>query len=253
MPQTRDSVRPDGLIARLNPRASDCFSCARRSSCLAGDLNDGQLADYNSRIQQNQTYQPGDPVFTMGEPFQGMYIVKSGFFESYSVTEDGNSKVTGFYIAGDIFGLESIGEGGHTYTTEALSVGSACLVPLSLLRENSETGLALLHKMLELMGRIILSDRALIYSLATMNASQRIATFLVNLTTRMEHAGFRKGELVLHMHRIDIGSYLGLAEETVSRVFSRFHDRGILRIRRRYIKHYDLDGLRAIARGDIQC
>jgi len=118
-----------------------------------------------------------------------------------------------------------------------------------MLWENTETSLALTQKMLKFMSRIILSDTELIYSMATMNANQRIATFIFNLATRMERAGFRKGELTLQMQRVDIGSYMGLAEETVSRVFSRFNDLGILSINRRNIQHYDLDKLHEIACG----
>jgi CRP/FNR family transcriptional regulator len=211
------------------------------------------LHKFSSQIRQSRTFQPGEHVFTAGEPFRGVHIVKSGFFESYSVTLNGQVRVNGFHISGDTFGLEGVGKGGHSYTTDALTTGTVCLVPLSLLQEDSEVGSALMRRLLDLMSEVILRDRELIYSLVTMNASQRIATFLVDLSTRMEHAGFRKGELVLHMHRIDIGTYLGLAEETVSRVFTRFNDQGILSINRRYIEHYDLDRLRAVASGDARC
>ncbi|HKK54688.1 helix-turn-helix domain-containing protein [Marinobacter sp.] len=238
-----------GFAVLPTRNASDCFSCGRRSLCLAGDLNDSRLTDYDERVQQTQTFQPGESVFTMGQPFEGIYLIKTGFFESYWVTEGGGSKVTGFYIPGDILGLESLGQESHIYTTEALTAGTVCLVPVSMLWENTEASLALTQKMLKFMSRIILSDTELIYSMATMNANQRIATFIFNLATRMERAGFRKGELTLQMQRVDIGSYMGLAEETVSRVFSRFNDLGILSINRRNIQHYDLDKLHEIACG----
>jgi len=250
MQQNKLSVQPVSPIARSSALASDCYSCLRRSSCVAGELDASQLLEYNRRVKKARTFERGEPVFSAGDPFRGMHIVKSGFFESHSVTKQGEMRVHAFHIAGDIFGLESVGNGGHTCTTSALTHGTVCTVPLSLLRENSELGLVLLHKMLELMAQIILRDRDLIYSLATMNASQRVATFLLDLVARMEQAGFRKGELELHMHRVDIGSYLGLAEETVSRVFTRFRDEGILCVNRRRITCYDLDRLRAVIHDD---
>jgi len=251
MLQNNHPVQSDSTIARSGSLTSDCYSCCRRASCVAGTLEAGHLSEYNRRVRQTQIFQPGEPVFTEGEPFRGLHIVKTGFFESYSMTEEGEMRVHAFHITGDIFGLESVGNGSHSCTTNALTHGAVCLVPLSLLREDSELGMALLHETLDLMAQTILSDRDLIYSLATMTASQRVATFLLDLVSRMEQVGFRKGELELHMHRVDIGNYLGLAEETVSRVFTRFREEKILCVNRREITCYDLDRLRLAVKGDI--
>jgi CRP/FNR family transcriptional regulator len=228
-------------------RASDCYVCSRRSTCLAGDLDLGKLLDFNRSIVRLSRFDSGDHVFTEGQIFRGIYIVKSGFFQSSVVTREGRMRITGFHVPGEIFGIEAIGKGFHICSTKALNSGVLCLVPLSLLHEDSRLGATLIRRLLDITSAIIARDRELIFSLTNMNASQRTSAFLIDLASRMVHAGFRRDELELYMRRSDIGNYLGLAEETVCRVLTQLHNQEALHVKGRHITGYDLQKLRAIA------
>jgi CRP/FNR family transcriptional regulator len=218
--------------------------CCRTNS-LTDDLDARQLLQLERRIRR-RLFHKGDRVITAGKPFRGLHIVKSGFFKSYSVTQGGQLRVSGFPIAGELFGIEGLESGFHTSNTEAIDTGMVCLIPLSVLQENSPTGNSMSRRLLNIMSRLMLRDKEMIFSLTQMNASQRVAAFLIDLSSRMAGAGFRSDELRLPMQRTDIASYLGMAEETVCRVLSRFQNQGLVRVNRKYIRNYDQERLQTI-------
>jgi len=226
-----------------------CNSCPRRQVCLAGELEIPDLQEFNTHVNRQRSVRIGQLIVAAGDPFKGIYVVRSGFFKSYLINRDGELQVTGFHLPSEVFGIEGISGGPYNHSVEALDTGSVCRVPAALFHRNSVEGQAIVHVLLGVMSRIIIRDNELIFSLAKLSASRRLATFLIDLSMRMQRSGFSRDDLMLCMRRTDIASYLGLAEETVSRLFTRFQRKGILTVNRRYIESFDLHKLQ-IAAGD---
>ncbi|OFW07922.1 MAG: hypothetical protein A3H27_02240 [Acidobacteria bacterium RIFCSPLOWO2_02_FULL_59_13] len=180
----------------------------------------------------------GGPLFSAGDPFGSLYGVQGGFFKTSAVDGEGRWQVTGFYMAGDLLGLDGIGAGRYQLTATALedSVVAVMPYPLDLQCE--------LHGTLS---REIVREHRLMLLLGSMHAEQRLAVFLLNLSRRLQRRGYSPLEFHLRMTRADIGSYLGMTLETVSRLFSRLQEQGILEIEQRHVRLIDADRLRAIA------
>ena len=229
----------------------DCMNCSRRTDCLAGSLGSSQLLMFNNEVGRLRPYSTGQNVYTAGENFRGLYVVKSGFFKSNSVNPSGELQITGFHLPGETFGIEGFASGHYNYSVEAVETGTVCRIPFSVFEHNNSSSIVLVRALASLMSNAISHDNELIFSLAKMSAARRLAVFLVDLSSRMQRAGFSEKDLTLCMRRTDIGNYLGLAEETVSRIFTRFQKQGILTVNRRYIEKYNLDKLQMIARDDI--
>lgn len=229
----------------------DCMGCSRRTSCLAGSLGSSQLLMFNNEVGRLRPYSSGQNVYSAGEAFRGLYVVKSGFFKSNSVNRSGELQITGFHLPGEIFGIEGFASGRYNYSVEALETGTVCRIPFSVFEHNNSSSIVLVRALAGLMSSAISHDNELIFSLAKMSAARRLAVFLVDLAARMQRAGFSEKDLTLCMRRTDIGNYLGLAEETVSRIFTRFQKQGVLTVNRRYIEEYNLEKLKMIARDEM--
>jgi CRP/FNR family transcriptional regulator len=176
-----------------------------------------------------------------GGSFDALYAVRSGFFKSSVVLEDGRDQVTGFHMAGEILGLDGIGTGSHAADVIALEDSEVCIIPYSRLEQPS-----LQRQLHKLMSRELVRDQGVMTLLGTMRAEERLAAFLLNLSQRFVARGFSPREFHLRMTRDEIGSYLGLSLETVSRLFSRFQDEDLITVQQKHICILDVPGLRAV-------
>jgi CRP/FNR family transcriptional regulator len=182
----------------------------------------------------------GDTLFHAGALFESIYAVRSGFFKSSVVLEDGRDQVTGFHMAGEIVGLDGIGGGSHTADVTALEESEVCIIPYARLDEPR-----MQHQLHKVMSRELVRDQGVMLLLGTMRAEERVATFLINLSQRFVARGFSANEFHLRMTREEIGSYLGLSLETVSRTFSHFQERGLVAVQQKHIRILDVKGLKA--------
>jgi CRP/FNR family transcriptional regulator len=241
--------------------AGNCQSCMKKTQCPAAALVANQQPDAAFGTVLHRTIQPGKPVVSAGERFDGLYMVRSGFFKSYFIDADGVMQVTGFHFPGEIFGTDGIEGGTYSDTVEALDTGSVCKIPLSLFtdapgRSGTLSSADLLRPghqresrmlpLLTIMSRTLARDRSMIFALGKMCARRRFATFLLDLSARMAQSGYDSNELRLCMSRTDISNYLCLALETVSRLFTQLHTMGIIAVERRNLKILDLAGLQAL-------
>ena len=160
--------------------------------------------------------------------------------------EDGRGQVTGFQMAGEIVGLDGIVGDEHTCDAVALEDSEVCVLPFERIGELSREVGALQHHLHRVMSREIVREHGVMLLLGTMNAEERLAAFLLNLVQRLQARGFSPSELLLRMTREEIGSYLGLQLETVSRTFSTFAGQGILEVHHRHVKIVDVERLRAV-------
>lgn len=196
----------------------------------------------------------GGTLFRTGEPFQSLFAIRTGFFKTCVSAEDGRDQVTGFQMAGEIIGLDGIVNDHHTCDAVALEDAEVCVMPFDRVGELSREVGALQHHLHRIMSREIVREHSVMLLLGTMRAEERLAAFLLNLVQRLHARGFSRSELVLRMTRQEIGSYLGLKLETVSRTFSRFAEDGLIEVRHRHVRILDVEALRAmLSQGQPNC
>ena len=188
----------------------------------------------------------GDRIFSSEDPFTSLYAIRIGFFKTCISSEDGREQVTGFQMAGEIMGLDGIVNDHHTCNAIALEDAEVCVMPFANVEELSREFPVLQRHVHKIMSREIVRENGVMMLLGNMRAEERLATFLLNLVQRLHARGFSQSELVLRMTRDEIGSYLGLKLETVSRTFSKFSEDGIIEVKHRYVRILQPDALKKI-------
>ncbi|HEY8881636.1 MAG TPA: fumarate/nitrate reduction transcriptional regulator Fnr [Roseateles sp.] len=230
----------------IEPLKVACVSCNLRELCLPVGLKREDLSRLDGLVASRRIVPRGEPLFRNGERFKALYAVRTGFFKTCVVSEDGRDQVTGFQMAGELLGLDGISSDHHHCDAIALEDSSVCVIPYDQLEELSREFSVLQHQFHKIMSREIVRDHGVMLLLGNMRAEERLAAFLLNLTQRLRARGFSASSLVLRMTREEIGSYLGLKLETVSRAFSRFHEDGLLEVRQRQLRILDQAGLQAL-------
>ncbi|MFV2031416.1 MAG: cyclic nucleotide-binding domain-containing protein [Gammaproteobacteria bacterium] len=203
--------------------------------------NSGQLGQVrnNSRVLR-----PGDHLFREGEEPDALYVVRSGSVKSYLITEDGEEQVLGFYLPGDVLGLDGLGNSACISSAVTLETSSICRLPFAQL---SERGCGRVYP--KLISDQLAREHNLILMLARKDADGKLASFLWDLSRRFKQIGYAGSAFKLSMSRQDIGNYLGLVIETVSRTLTRFQESGLLGVSRRMLEIHDLEALKHIAGG----
>jgi CRP/FNR family transcriptional regulator len=178
----------------------------------------------------------GGTLFRNGDRFTSLFAIRTGFFKTSVASEDGRDQVTGFQMAGEIIGLDGIVNESHTCDATALEDAEVCVMPFERIEELSREVNALQRHVHKIMSREIVREHGVMLLLGSMRAEERLAAFLLNLVQRLHARGFSQSELVLRMTREEIGSYLGLKLETVSRTFSKFVDDGLVEVKQRHVR-----------------
>jgi CRP/FNR family transcriptional regulator len=202
-------------------------------------LSPHEIARVDELVATRRRVKRGMPLFRNGEPFKSLYAIRTGFFKTCINAEDGRSQVTGFQMAGEIIGLDGIVGDRHTCDAVALEDAEVCVMPFDRISELSRDIAALQHHVHRIMSREIVREHGVMLLLVNMRAEERLAAFLLNLAQRLHARGFSRSELVLRMTREEIGSYLGMKLETVSRTFSKFAEGGLIEIRHRHLRILD--------------
>lgn len=222
---------------------------ARPTFVLSARL-DGLCQDRLARLAVEQRrVARGETLCRQGDPLVALYEVKIGLFKTVLSDESGRCQVTGFRMSGELLGLEGIGSGCHGADATALEDATVCVIPFAPLCELVREYPALQHEFHKVLSREIMRDQAMMLLLGTMVAEGRVAAFLLDLTQRLHERGFSASSLVLRMTREEIGSYLGLQLETVSRTFSKLQHDGVLAIRNRDVHVLDTAALRRVSQG----
>jgi len=182
----------------------------------------------------------GATLYRKGHPFENIYPVHSGSFKTAVVSSAGDEKVIGIHLAGEIMGLDAINDTRHTCEAVALQDSEVCAIPFVRLSQLALRMPELQRELLRILSNDITRDQGLMLLMGGMSAEQRIASFLLGLSRRHAKLGRPATPFNLHMTRHDIGSYLGLALETVSRVFSSMQRECIIEIRQKEIGLKDM-------------
>lgn len=225
-----------------------CKDCGLFQLCLPVGISGTDLDALDRIINRRRPVRRGEHLYQIGEPFEYIYAVRSGSVKTYTPTEDGHEQVTGFHLPGELLGLDAINVEYHPCAARALETSSVCEIPFEELESLSVRIPGLQHQLLKVMSREIHHDQSLLMLLGKKNAEERLAALLISLSERYRERGFSVLEFNLSMSRSDIANYLGLAVETVSRLFTRFQEEGVLTVQRKYIRILDLPRLHALAR-----
>jgi CRP/FNR family transcriptional regulator, anaerobic regulatory protein len=223
-----------------------CSSCNMRELCMPVGLSNDELNRIDDLVTTRRKIKRGDTLFHNGERFTNLFAIRTGFFKTCIASEDGRNQVTGFQMAGEIIGLDGIVNDTHTCDAVALEDAEVCVMPFDRIEEISREVNSLQRHVHKIMSREIVREHGVILFLGSMRAEERLAAFLLNLVQRLHARGFSQSELLLRMSREEIGSYLGMKIETVSRTFSKFVEDGIVEVKQRNIRILKSDALKEI-------
>ena len=223
-----------------------CSSCNLREMCLPGMLCAEDLARVENVVYARRRVKRGDTLFTAGADFNAVYAIRSGFFKTSLVDAEGREQVTGFSMGGELMGLEGLGTGKYNGSAVALEDSEVCVLPYALVEEMAREIPALQRQLNAVLAREIVRDHGVMMLLGSMRAEERLATFLINLSKRFVRRGYSACDFHLRMTREEIGSYLGLKLETVSRLFSAFQKDGYIDVQQKHVRIVDIAGLERV-------
>lgn len=230
-----------------NSQYIHCQNCSISELCLPFSLNDQELDLLDNIIDRKRPVHKGDRLFKDGDSMQSLYAIRTGTFKTYTINANGEEQITGFHLAGDLLGFDAIADSKHPSFAQALDTSMVCEIPYNTLDSLSNSMPKLKKQILRLMSDEIRTDQEMLTLLNRKNAEQRLATFLSMLSNRYEARGLSSTDFRLSMTRSDIGNYLGLTVETISRLLNRFDKQSLLKVSGKSISILDLTQLKQIA------
>jgi CRP/FNR family transcriptional regulator len=223
--------------------AASCSNCNVREFCLPAGLDAEDLRLIDNLVYARRRLKRGEALYQAGAEFNALYAIRSGSFKASLFDGEGREQVSGFFMAGELLGLEGLGSGSYNAAALALEDSEVCVLPYALIEHLAREVPALQRRLHAVLSREIVRDQGVMMLLGTMRSEQRLATFLLNLSARSVRRGYSSCDFHLRMTREEIGSYLGLKLETVSRLFSQFHDAGMIDVDHRHVRILDVQGL----------
>ena len=233
-------------VVRLTGQNVTCQNCSLAGLCLAKGLPIEELDELDRIIKRRAPLRRHERLFGVGEKCRFLYAVRSGAVKSWVTSANGDERIIGFHLPGELVGVDALDDGYHSCTAAALESTSLCRVPFEALSNLANSCPGINSQVQRLLGEALTQANDLLVLLGKKSALERMASFLLNLSGRLKRRGFSHREFSLTMTRNDIGNYLGLALGTVCRLLAEMQENGALSVRRRYIHIHDLDYLRAV-------
>lgn len=227
-----------------------CNQCRLGKICLPVALDTTDIVKLDEIVKRGRILQKGDHLYRANDPFSSVFAIRSGYIKTYKITDDGEEQVTGFYFPGEIFGMDGISKSKYMSSAKALESTAICEIPFSRFQDLTTQLPSLQTHFFQLMSQEITTEQQLITLLSKKTAEQRIATLLLTISARNAHRHLSASAFRLAMSRTDIGNYLGLTVETVSRTLSKFHKNGLIDIDQKEVAIKDFDSLRETANLD---
>ncbi len=224
-----------------------CEQCSIQELCLPFGLGHQDLERLDHIIERKRPLAAGDFAYRTGDPFRALYAVRSGLIKTYILEESGDEHITGFHFPGELVGFDAIATGTHTCSARALDTTSLCEIPFDNLDALAGEIPGLRQQLFRLMSREIHRDEQERRTQSQAAADPRLAAFLVDVSGRFAKLGYSPFDFRLKISNQDLASFLGLAPETVSRLFRRFRDQGLVTIKSKQVQIHDLEGLKRLA------
>ncbi|HCU64365.1 MAG TPA: transcriptional regulator FNR [Rheinheimera sp.] len=231
----------------MSSSSINCQDCGFSQLCLPFSLNEAELDKLDDIIQRKRPSHKGDHLFEAGKPLQALYAVRTGSFKTYTLTEQGEEQITGFHLPGDVIGFDAIGSQQHPSYAQALETAMVCEIPFHTLESLLDQLPKLRQQLMRLMSQDISGDQQMMLLLNRKTAEEKLAAFLTNLAQRFGNRGFSKKEFRLTMTRGEIGNYLGLTVETISRLLGRFHKDELIHVDGKLIVITNFEALSKVA------
>ena len=226
-----------------------CSTCSLRELCLPVGLMPNEFEQLDAVIRQSRRLKKGEYLFRAGEPFSSLYAIRTGFFKTTVASQDGRDQVTGFFMSGELIGMDGICSHVHSCDAVALEDSEVCELPFAHMENLGQRIPSLQTHFFRLMSREIVRDQGVMLLLGNMRAEERLAAFWLNLSNRLYSRGFAANDFILRMSREEIGSYLGLKLETVSRTLSKFHHEGLILVEHKHIQILEPQALKKMVSG----
>ena len=226
-----------------------CSTCSLRELCLPVGLMPNEFEQLDAVIRQSRRLKKGEYLFRAGEPFSSLYAIRTGFFKTTVASQDGRDQVTGFFMSGELIGMDGICSHVHSCDAVALEDSEVCELPFAHMENLGQRIPSLQTHFFRLMSREIVREHGVMLLLGNMRAEERLAAFLLNLSNRLYSRGFAANDFILRMSREEIGSYLGLKLETVSRTLSKFHHEGLILVEHKHIQILEPQALKKMVSG----
>ncbi|NHZ97517.1 fumarate/nitrate reduction transcriptional regulator Fnr [Massilia sp. CCM 8734] len=241
--------------AMLNVAAlkASCAGCSMHQLCLPMGLENDDISRLDNIIGKRRRVLRDERLYQMDEPFRNLYAIRFGHFKTYQVNANGEQQITGFQMAGELLGMDAISGDRHHCDAVALEDSEVCEIPFERLEELFGEVPTLLRHFHRIMSQEITREQNVMLLLGNMRAEQRFAVFLVNLSARYAARGYSATSFQLRMSREDIGNYLGLTIESISRLLSRFKKQSWISVDKRELTLLDPAMLKALAAGTEQC
>jgi CRP/FNR family transcriptional regulator, anaerobic regulatory protein len=230
-------------VVTIHQLKTACSSCSLHELCLPMGISREEIRQLDQLVVTRKRVRRGENLYHTDDRFHSVYAVRSGFFKSTVLAEDGRDQIIGFYMPAEIMGMDGIGTGRHACDVVALENSEVCIIPFANLEEISTKVRGLQRQFHKLMSREIVRDQAAMMLLGSMRAEERLAAFLLNLSQRLVARGYSSSDFNLRMTREEIGSFLGLQLETVSRLFSKFQEERLIDVQQKHIRILDVSGL----------
>jgi CRP/FNR family transcriptional regulator len=237
----------------LSVLKASCSACSMHQLCLPMGLGESDMHRLDEIIGRRRKVPKDSLLYRMDDAFTNLYAIRLGHFKTYQVTPGGEQQITGFQMAGELLGMDAISTDRHHCDAVALEDSEVCEIPFARLEELFGTLPTLLHHFHRMMSQEITREQNVMLLLGNMRAEQRFAAFLINLSSRYAARGYSSTTFQLRMSREEIGNYLGLTIESISRLLSRLKKQGLLRVANREIELLDLHTMRALAAGTETC
>jgi len=237
----------DEVVSKNVCASTSCETCSLKGICLPSGLCDEDKSRIATFIKKPQVYRKNQHIYHQSHSFEAFYAVRSGAVKTYALTEEGEELITGFYLPGEVIGLDGLWADEYQNSAVALNSSSVCMVDFKQLMQMNQQIPELQHKILRLMSREINSDQQMLHVLSRKSAESRLAIFLLNYSERLKPLKLSANSFQLPMSRGDISSLLGMAIETVCREFTHLQKQGILEVSRKDIRIVNIDQLRKIA------
>ena len=240
----------DSVIDLVRLRQS-CAKCTLQTLCLPANIGMEDLDQLDRVVKNRRPMQLGDYLYRSGQALGALFVAREGAFKTTITDEQGQSQVIGFHLPGELIGLDALGTGSHACDAQALTHANVCEIPLSQLETVATQVPGLQHQLLRIIGQSINRDHSHLEMLGVKSAGDRMALFLHGMTERYALLGRPSDLIVLPMSRQDIGSYLGLVIETVSRTFNKMQEDGVISVHARQIRILDPQRLASMAHATI--
>jgi CRP/FNR family transcriptional regulator len=244
-------VQPDSALSHTSKNEFcsliTCKDCGIYGLCSKVNGSEVDISLPETIVRNRRMVERGELLYKTNEPVCNIYAIRTGSVKTYILTSDGRMQITGFHIPGELLGLGAISAGSFTTEAMAMETTMVCEVPIEVLEVYSKENPSIRQQMLRILSREIIDNQELMLLLGKKNAEERLATFLLNISERFKRRNYSATEFNLSMSRSDIGNYLGITEETVCRVFTRFQIEGLLTAERRQVQLIELKKLNWIA------